>query len=50
MLRCYNRGISQGMTGLAEQADWPLPQAVTPVVLRPAPDSGRVGGGHRASP
>ena len=35
----------QGMAGLAEQADWPLPQAVTPVALRPAPDSGRARGG-----
>jgi hypothetical protein len=35
----------QGIDSLAEQADWPLPQAVTPVALRPAPDPGRVRGG-----
>jgi hypothetical protein len=35
----------QGIDSLAEQAGWPLPPAVTPVVLRPAPESGRAAGG-----
>jgi len=35
----------QGMDSLAEQAAWPLPETVTPVVLCPAPDAGRTGGG-----
>jgi hypothetical protein len=35
----------QGIASLAEQADWPLPQTVTPVALRPGPDSGQPAGG-----
>jgi hypothetical protein len=34
----------QGIASVAEQANWPLPQTVTPVVLRLAPDSGHAGG------
>lgn len=33
----------QGIASLAEQAGWPLPQDVTPVVLRPMPDADQAG-------
>jgi hypothetical protein len=35
----------QGIDELAKQADWPLPETVTAVAVRPAPDSGRADGG-----